>query len=90
VVVGYWAQTGSVSLAVAVVAAAAVMLSMAQRTLSTPARWVRRRVAGPAVEVSEAGWDEATLLATWERPLQYLAVAHVVLAAGLLLTHAST
>ena len=46
VLVGYWAQTKSLSLAFAVVAAAAMALSMAQQALSTPARHLRRRVTG--------------------------------------------
>lgn len=87
VLVGYWAQTESLSLAVAVVAAAATALAMAQRALSAPARHVRRRVPDATAEIGEERWDRSTLLATWERPLQLLAVAHVLLAAGLLLTH---
>ncbi len=90
VLVGYWAQTESLSLAVTVVAAAAAAFSMSQRALSTPARHVRRRVTGATAEIGEARWDRSTLLATWERPLQLLAVAHVLLAIGLLLTHLPT
>ncbi len=90
VLVGYWAQTESLSLAVAVVAAAAAVLAMSQRALSTPARHVRRRVTDASAEVGEAHWDRSTLLATWERPLQLLALAHVLLAIGLLITHLST
>ena len=87
VLVGYWAQTESLSLAVAVVAVAAAILSMSQRVLSTPARHVRRMVTDATAQVGEARWDRSTLLATWEHPLQLLALAHVVLAIGLLLTH---
>ncbi|MEA2002956.1 MAG: hypothetical protein U9N84_13860 [Actinomycetota bacterium] len=87
ILVGYWAQTESLSLAVATVAAAAIALGMTQRTLSTPARHVRRGVTIATAEIGEARWDRSTLLATWERPLQLLAVAHVLLAIGLLLTH---
>ena len=87
VLVGYWAQTESLSLAVGVVAAAATVFSMTQRALSTPARHVRRRVTDATAEIGDAVWDRSTLLATWERPLQLLAVAHVLLAIGLLLTH---
>ena len=87
VLVGYWAQTESLSAPVAVVAAAATALSMTQRALSTPARHVRRKVEHATAEIGEASWDRATLLATWERPLQLLALAHVLLAVGLLLTH---
>ena len=90
VLVGYWAQTEELSLGVAVVAGAAIALSMSQRALSTPARHVRRRVTDAAAEIGEAHWDRSTLLATWERPLQLLAVAHVLLAIGLLLAHLKT
>jgi hypothetical protein len=87
VLVGYWAQTESLSLAVVVVAVAATALSMSQRLLSTPARQVRRIVMDATAEIGEQRWDRSTLLATWERPLQLLALAHVLLAVGLLLTH---
>jgi hypothetical protein len=87
VLVGYWAQTESLSLAVAVVAAAATALSMAQRALSTPARHVRRRAITATAEIGEERWDRSALLATWERPLRLLALAHVLLAVGLLLIH---
>ena len=87
ILVGYWAQTESLSLAVAIVAAAAIAFAMTQRTLSAPARHVRRGVTVATAEIGEARWDRSTLLATWERPLQLLAVAHVLLAVGLLLTH---
>lgn len=90
VLVGYWAQTESLSLAAVVVAAAAIALSMAQQALSTPARHVRRRVTGATVEIGDSRWDRSILLATWERPLQLLAFAHVLLAIGLLLTHLPT
>ncbi len=88
VMVGYWAQTESLSVGAAVVAGAATLASAAQRTLSTPARHVRRRVdhaelhmqTAEAVEV----WEEGRLLATWERPLHLLAWAMVALAVGLL------
>jgi hypothetical protein len=90
VLVGYWAQTESLSLAVAVVACAAAAFSMSQRALSTPARHVRRRATDATAEIGDARWDRSTLLATWERPLLLLAVAHVLLAIGLLLTHLPT
>ena len=90
VLVGYWAQTESLSLAAVVVAAAAIALSMAQHALSTSARHVRRRVTGATVEFGDSRWDRSMLLVTWERPLQLLAFAHVLLAIGLLLTHLPT
>ena len=87
VLVGHWAQAESLTLAVVVVAAAAAALSMAQRALSAPARHVRRRVTNATAEIGEERWDRSMLLATWERPLRLLALAHVLLAIGLLLTH---
>lgn len=87
VLVGYWAQTESVSVAAVVVSASAVALSLAQRALSTPARHVRRRQPGAWAQVGEARWDRSALLTTWERPLQWLAAAHVLLAAGLISAH---
>ncbi|MFB3051917.1 MAG: hypothetical protein ACE1Z0_08015, partial [Acidimicrobiia bacterium] len=80
----------SLSPAVVVVAAAATVFSMSQRVLSTPARRVRRVVMDATAEVGEDRWDRSTLLATWERPLRLLVLAHVLLAIGLLLTHLST
>jgi hypothetical protein len=87
VLVGYWAQAESISLGVVVVAAAAVALGMAQRTLSTPARSFRRRAKEASVDVGGEPWGRPRLLATWEQPLQLLVAAHVLLALGLLLTH---
>lgn len=90
VLVGYWAQTESLSIAILVVAAAASALSAAQRELSTPARHIRRKVPDAVAEIGTDRWDRSTLLATWERPLQLLAAAHVLLGIGLLLTHIAT
>lgn len=87
VLVGYWAQTESISVGAVVVAGAAAILSMAQRALSTPARHLRRNAAEANAAASDQDWDQSNLLSTWERPLQLLALAHVVLAVGLLLTH---
>lgn len=86
--VGYWAQTQTISLGALAVAGGATLMSLAQRALSTPARYLRRNVshaemhlhAGEGIEE----WDEQKVLATWERPLRFLAWAMVALAAGLL------
>lgn len=83
VLVGYWAQTEAVSIA-ALVAAAAAVLGMTQRTLSTPARHVRRAHAPSRASIAGADWTETDLLTTWETPLRLLVWAHVLLAAGLL------
>jgi hypothetical protein len=47
-------------------------------------------VTDATAEIGDERWDRSTLLATWERPLLLLAVAHVLLAIGLLLTHLPT
>jgi hypothetical protein len=73
---------------VVVVAAAATLLSLVQRTLSTPARFVRRRTERAVVSFDGAPqWERADLLRTWETPLRLLAATAVALAIGLLLTH---
>ena len=54
VLVGYWAQTESLSPAVVVVAAAATALSMSQRVLSKPARHVRRVAADATADAVRA------------------------------------
>ena len=87
VLVGYWSQTETVSLAALVIAGAAVVLSMVQRTLSTPSRHVRRAADDAHAEIGELRWDRPQLLASWERPLRMLVIGHVLLAAGLLATH---
>jgi hypothetical protein len=72
-----------------VAALAAALISMVQRALSTPARFVRRRTTRAAVEFDPGlpGWDTSALLRTWELPLQLLGWAVVVLSIALLLTH---
>ena len=87
VLVGYWAQAESISLAATGLAASAAAFSVAQRKLSTPARYVRRDVTDATAEIGDQRWDRASLLATWEDPLRLMSIAHVLLAIGLLLTH---
>ena len=87
VLVGYWAQVQSVRLPAIIVASGAAVFSLVQRTLSTPARHVRRGVPGAYAEVDGERWERPKLLATWERSLLLLALAHVLLALGLLATH---
>lgn len=88
VVVGYWAQTGEVSLPVVMVAVAAILLSLAQRALSTPARFVRRRTT-ESVASFDGGrsWSRDQLLTTWETPLRLLTWTTIAVAIGLLSTH---
>ena len=83
VLVGYWAQSETLSLGVILIAAATTVLSRAQRELSTPARRIRR--TDDPVEVS--GWTREELLSTWERALRLLSVAMPLLALGLLAGH---
>jgi hypothetical protein len=88
VLAGYWAQTEQLGAAALLVAFAATLISLAQRALSRPARYLRRNAsdAWTVIEVSgsEERWTHERLLATWEWPLKLLAAAVVVLAAGLL------
>lgn len=83
VLVGYWAQTETLSLAVVLVASGATVVSRVQRELSTPARRIRR--TDEQIEVS--GWTRDELLSTWERALRLLSVAMPLLALGLLAGH---
>lgn len=88
VLTAYFAQSGSISLAALLAAAGAATLSMAQRSLSTPARFLRRRTRGAeAVFVLLDGSIEragtAELLAPAERALRMMACATVLVAAAL-------
>jgi hypothetical protein len=83
VLAGYWVQAQRLDGPILLVAAFALVLSLAQRSLSTPARLVRRRVDDARVDLGSEVWDRRRLLETWERPLRLLAPAMVLLAAGL-------
>ena len=86
VLTGYWAQAESISAPALAVAAAATLLSLAQRALSTPARFVRRRTEmAEVIFDADRRWDRAHLLRTWERPLRLLTWTIVALGLGLLL-----
>ncbi|MDP8957747.1 MAG: hypothetical protein M3N51_00770 [Actinomycetota bacterium] len=86
--VGFWAQAERLSLPAVGMAAVATLLSLAQRSLSTPARHVRRRTERAVVLFDTPrgrdSWEEAELLATWEAPLRWLTWAALTLAATLL------
>lgn len=91
VLTGYAAQAQAVSLAAVLAAAGALGLSLAQRSLSTPARRLRRAVRtvrGVMVmaDGTEEPVDERTLLVPLERALQALSWAVVALATGLALS----
>jgi hypothetical protein len=82
------AQTGTVRVEAVLVAAACLMLTVAQRALSTPVRRLRRRTAAVAGEmVLDDGTvepiGEATLRAAPERALRALATALSLFAVGL-------
>ncbi len=85
VIVGYWAQSLPLGWPILVVAAAAALLSLAQRALSTPARFVRRRTTEAMARFDDGEWDRLDLLRTWEKPLRLLTWTTVTLAVGLLL-----
>jgi len=88
VLVAYLAQTGRLVAAPIIAAAGAVCLSAAQRTLSTPARTLRRRVTSVEGTIvladgSQSNLDREILLAPLERALRALSWAVVLLAFGL-------
>ena len=88
VLVGYWAQARNLTIGAVAVAGAATLISMAQRALSTPARYLRRQTDSAEMIIlrdqDEERWNDERILATWERPLRLLAWAMVTLAVGLL------
>jgi hypothetical protein len=88
VICGYAAVAGDIGGAALIAAAFAVLLSLAQRSLSNRVRLVRRRIVSVTgdIELSDgsrqqidAGW----LIAAEERGLRLLAAASVALAAAL-------
>jgi hypothetical protein len=88
VICGYAAVAGDLGAAAFLGAAFAVLLSLAQRTLSNRVRFVRRRVAAVDGELelrdgSRRRLDADELIAVEERGLRLLAAASVVLAASL-------
>jgi hypothetical protein len=91
VLVGFWAQTQEISVPVVLMAGVATLLSVTQRALSTPARFVRRRtVEARAIfklQGDQEGWSQERLLDTWERPLRLLGWAMPLLAIALLARH---
>jgi len=84
----YVAQTGTIRLEMLVAAGWATLLSLAQRTLSTPARRLRREVVEVrgTLELADGRsmpLGRATLLATAETTLRLLGAATVLIAAAL-------
>ena len=87
VLTAYVAQTGRLALAPVIAAVGAFGLSMAQRTLSTPARLLRRRATDVAGSIELADdqsipVDRAILLAPLERALRAMSWAVMLLAAA--------
>jgi len=93
VLVGYFVQAERLDLTAVLAATAAVGLSLAQRSLSTPARALRRRVARLDGSVtmrdgSVRDLSPPVLLQPLERALRAMSWATVVLAFALLAAHA--
>ena len=90
VLVGAYAQHFTLSVAAGVAAVAAFFLSMGQRTLSTPARMLRRRTSGVAVRLTfndgtQSDLGRAELLAPIERALRYFVCATSAVALAMVL-----
>jgi hypothetical protein len=90
VLVGAYAQHWTLSLAAGAAAVAAFFLSLGQRTLSTPARMLRRRVTGTSVWVTytdgrEGELGRAELLAPIERALRFFVYATGAVAVAMVL-----
>jgi hypothetical protein len=91
VLTAYFVQAGRLDVTAAVAAVAASALSLAQRSLSTQARLVRRRAAHVegAMTMNDGGVqpiDEQLLLQPVERALRWMSIATVALAIALLLS----
>jgi len=89
VLTAFFAQTAELSVAAVVAAAACVVLSAAQRVLSTPVRRLRRHVVSVRGELglddgSREPLDEAALRAAPERALRLLSIAVPLVALALL------
>jgi len=85
----YIAQAGTISIGAVAAAAGAFALSFGQRSLSTPARSLRRKtlsVTGAVIlnDGSRVTLDEATLLKPLEKALSAFSWGVVALAVGLI------
>jgi hypothetical protein len=88
VLTAYVAQAASLSWSALLAAAFALVLSLAQRVLSTPARRIRRRVSRVEGSMTLADGtveavDQRTLLAPLEAALRFMAWAVVLVAAAI-------
>jgi hypothetical protein len=89
VLTAYFAQTGRISIGAVAAAAGAFALSFGQRSLSTPARLLRRRSRSVSGQVtltngSAVELNEATLLRPLEQALRAFSWGVVAVALGLL------
>jgi len=89
-ITGFYAQHWTISVAAIVAAAAAFALTLAQRALSTPARWLRRRVTGVTILATLADGGERRLTSSdltkpLEQALRALACAVVLVAVALVI-----
>ena len=88
VLTAYVAQTGSMALSPVIAALAAVFLTAVQRTLSTPARLLRRRASGVEgrlilLDGTKIPLEREVLLAPLEQALRAMSWGIVVLATAL-------
>ena len=89
VLTSYWVNASRLDIAVVIVAAGCFFLTLAQRTLSTPVRTVRRKAVSVEGYIDLANGeridlDSEKIIEVPERALALLGVAIVVLAVGLL------
>jgi hypothetical protein len=94
VLVGYVAQTGRLALSPVIAAVAACALSLAQRRLSTPARFIRRQATGieGRIALGNEKWvpiDQELLLGPLERALGALSWGVVLVAASVAIARLS-
>jgi hypothetical protein len=90
VLTAYVAQTGRLAVAPVIAAAGALLLTVVQRTLSTPARMLRRRTAEVTGAITlhdgeRIPIDRALLLAPLEQALRAMSWGVVLVATGLAL-----
>ena len=89
VLTSYWVNASRFEVAVVIVAVGCFFLTLAQRTLSTPVRTIRRKAVSvegyiDVVDGERIELDSERIIEVPERALALLVVAIVVLAAGLL------
>ena len=89
VLTSYWVHASRLDVAVVIVAVSCFFLTLAQRTLSTPVRTIRRKAVSvegyiDVVDGERIELDSERIIEVPERALALLVVAIVVLAAGLL------